>query len=100
MPTADPTPDEQRREFLDMLIPAEAEGEILGFANVAEVAAELDRVIAETKPTLRQWFPKALPLAGSRGSAPGLLLPTRAVRRSRWRRGVRAVGRPGRRTGG
>ncbi len=50
MPTADPTPDEQRREFLDMLIPAEAEGEILGFADVA---AELDHVIAEAAPKLR-----------------------------------------------
>ncbi len=53
MPTADPTPDEQRRRFLDMLIPAEAEGEILGFADVAEVAAELDHVIAEAAPKLR-----------------------------------------------
>jgi hypothetical protein len=50
MPTADPNPDEQRQRFQDMLIAAEAEGEVWGFANVAEVAAELDRAIAEISP--------------------------------------------------
>lgn len=51
----DPTdmnPNEQK-QFLDMLIAAEAEGEVSGFASVAEVAADLDCVIAETVPTLR-----------------------------------------------
>lgn len=37
-----------RRQFLDMLATAEAEGEAAGFATADAVAAELDRVIADT----------------------------------------------------
>jgi len=39
--------EERQRQFLDMLAAVEAEGETEGFATVDEVAAELDRVIAD-----------------------------------------------------
>jgi len=39
--------EERRRQFLDMLASAEAEGEAAGFASADAVAAELDRVIAD-----------------------------------------------------
>jgi len=38
----------RRSQFLDMLAAAEAEGEAEGFADTATLAAELDRVIAES----------------------------------------------------
>jgi hypothetical protein len=50
MPKSRATPgrDERRQQFLGMLTAAEAEGEALGFATADTVAAELDRVIADT----------------------------------------------------
>lgn len=38
--------ERQRRAFVEMLDRAEAEGEMAGFADVDEVAAELDAAIA------------------------------------------------------
>lgn len=40
----------RRAQFLGMLAEAEAEGEAAGFADTTALAAELDRVIAESAP--------------------------------------------------
>ncbi len=41
--------EQQRRGFVEMLGQAEVEGEAAGFADVDEVAAELDAIIAEAR---------------------------------------------------
>jgi hypothetical protein len=47
-----PTPerDERRRQFPAVLATAEADGEVHGVVTTGEIAAELDRMIADTAP--------------------------------------------------
>jgi antitoxin ParD1/3/4 len=42
--------EDRRLQFLDMLTAAERDGEAHGFATVDAVAADLDRVIADSTP--------------------------------------------------